>query len=133
MPLQKENTARAVTDADRQVGKNVRRYRVARGMTLVDLSEVLGISHQQLQKYETGTNRLSAGVLLHVSRILAVPLTDLFESAPLAQAGAISAADTSRELCRKLIDQTQSPRTLDMMARVLNVISDNASESGGKA
>lgn len=123
-PLRKAYAARSVTDVDRQVGRNVRKFRIAHGMTLVDLSEALGISHQQLQKYETGSNRLSAGVLMQISQILAVPLADLFESPSLQTAGPKSAADQSRELCRKMIDRTQSQQTLDLMARVLKAIYD---------
>ena len=125
-PLRKATATRSVTDVDRQVGENVRKFRIAHGMTLVDLSEALGISHQQLQKYETGSNRLSAGVLLNVSRILAVPLADLFERLPPRRVGPKSAADQSRELCRQVIDRTQSQQTLDLMAKVLKVIYDSA-------
>ncbi|MEH6409353.1 MAG: helix-turn-helix transcriptional regulator [Hyphomonas sp.] len=125
-PLRKATATRSVTDVDRQVGENVRKFRIAHGMTLVDLSEALGISHQQLQKYETGSNRLSAGVLLNVSRILAVPLADLFERLPSRNVGPKSSADQSRELCRQVIDRTQSQQTLDLMAKVLKVIYDSA-------
>lgn len=113
------------TDVDRQVGKNVRKLRMAHGMTLVDLSGELGISHQQLQKYETGSNRLSAGTLLQVSRILGVSLADLFEYAQGQGAGPKSGTDLSRDQCHQFIDRTRSGRKLDMMAKVLKVIHDS--------
>ena len=47
-------TSRSPTEIDKLVGTNVRRVRLERGLTLSDLGEQLGISHQQLQKYETG-------------------------------------------------------------------------------
>ena len=47
-------------------------------MTLVELAGLLGISHQQLQKYETGINRISAGMLYEAAKRLDVPLADFF-------------------------------------------------------
>lgn len=72
-------SARAPTDIDRLVGKNVRRLRVQRQGTLAGLAAELGISHQQLQKYETGSNRLSAGMVARMAELFGVPITSLFQ------------------------------------------------------
>jgi transcriptional regulator with XRE-family HTH domain len=117
--------ARVVTDVDRLVGENVRRFRNARGMTLAELSLGLGISHQQLQKYETGMNRLSAGILMDVSKLLDVSLTELFETGVTKQDRSRSAADTSRRMCQAIVNQTESPAKLALMARILKVIRDS--------
>lgn len=121
-PGPKGHTARTPTDVDRLVGMNVRKLRTAQGMTLVELSKELGISHQQRQKYETGANRLTAGILMNLSGILGVPLVALFENVAGADTGPKTRIDRSRTVCHRVIDHTPSGHKLDMMASVLKVI-----------
>ena len=47
-------------------------------MTLTDLGAVLGLSHQQLQKYETGANRVSVGMVVKIAEALNLSIDDLF-------------------------------------------------------
>jgi transcriptional regulator with XRE-family HTH domain len=58
------------SEIDRQVGERMRRRRILLGLTQDDLSEALGISYQQIQKYETGANRISAGRLAQIASVL---------------------------------------------------------------
>ncbi|MCB9991968.1 MAG: helix-turn-helix transcriptional regulator [Rhodospirillales bacterium] len=58
---------------DRQIGQNLRTLRQQAGMSQQDLGKHLGISYQQIQKYEHGTNRLSATNLWVLCRIFGVP------------------------------------------------------------
>ena len=124
-PAPKRNSARAVTDVDRQVGVNVRKLRTAQGMTLVELSEELGISHQQLQKYETGSNRLSAGILMAMSERLGVPVSELFDTGGTTKKSSESESDRLKIFCQRIIERTRSRKTLDIMARVLKAIDEN--------
>ena len=62
---------------DRQLGERLRQARQLREMSLDTLSSALGISYQQLQKYEKGNNRISVSRLRDISRVLRVPLTSL--------------------------------------------------------
>ena len=57
---------------DRHVGERIRRRRAEVGLTQEDLGRILEISYQQIQKYETGANRISAGRLFEVGRALTV-------------------------------------------------------------
>jgi transcriptional regulator with XRE-family HTH domain len=82
--LPRPASSRSPTETDIQVGRNIRTLRIEAGLTLSELGEALGISHQQLQKYETGTNRLSAGMLAAVARVLRVPIQSLFDEEPAA-------------------------------------------------
>ena len=66
-------------DIDRHVGERIRRRRVMLGLTQEQLGEALGISYQQIQKYETGANRVSAGRLFMISQILEVGIAVLFD------------------------------------------------------
>lgn len=57
---------------DIHVGKRVRALRMARGMSQEGLAEHLAVTFQQVQKYEKGTNRISASRLFQISRVLEV-------------------------------------------------------------
>ncbi len=58
------------SEIDRQVGERIRRRRILLGVTQDELGEALGISYQQIQKYETGANRISAGRLAQIASVL---------------------------------------------------------------
>jgi transcriptional regulator with XRE-family HTH domain len=71
---------------DKHVGSRVRLRRVMLNLNQTDLATRLGLSYQQVQKYETGTNRIGASRLQQISHILQVPVAFFFEGAPgLAQ------------------------------------------------
>lgn len=65
-------------DVDIHVGRKVRQCRWYAGMSQRELAEILGISYQQLQKYETGANRMSVGRLWDIAQVLEVPIAHFF-------------------------------------------------------
>jgi transcriptional regulator with XRE-family HTH domain len=67
---------------DKHVGSRVRMRRMMLGMTQTKLGDGLGLTFQQVQKYEKGTNRMGASRLQHISHILQVPVPFFFEGAP---------------------------------------------------
>ncbi len=67
---------------DRHVGTRVRMRRMLIGMSQEKLGEALGITFQQVQKYEKGMNRISASRLQQTSRVLGVPIDYFYEGAP---------------------------------------------------
>jgi transcriptional regulator with XRE-family HTH domain len=67
---------------DRHVGSRVRMRRVLVGISQEKLGESLGLTFQQVQKYEKGTNRIGASRLQQISRILGVPVEYFFDGAP---------------------------------------------------
>jgi len=69
---------------DVQVGFNIRQIRKAQGLSQTALADALGVSFQQVQKYERGSNRVSASALWRVARFLKVTPGALFESADTA-------------------------------------------------
>jgi transcriptional regulator with XRE-family HTH domain len=71
---------------DIHVGGRVRLRRMMLGMSQEKLGEQLGITFQQIQKYEKGTNRIGASRLQHIARVLTVPVAFFFEDAPGAPA-----------------------------------------------
>ena len=71
---------------DVHVGKRVRHRRWLVGMTQQQLAEKVGIKFQQIQKYETGANRVSASRLWDISEVLDVPVSFFFEGLDVEQA-----------------------------------------------
>jgi len=78
---------RRSSEADKIVGRNVRVYRLAKGLSQTQLGEQLGVTFQQVQKYENGTNRIGSGRLMQISKALEVPITAFFEGADKPQQG----------------------------------------------
>jgi transcriptional regulator with XRE-family HTH domain len=64
------------------VGRNIRMRRQQRGLTQAELGDHLGVTHQQIQKYESGANRVGASRLDQIAGALAVPLATLFNGHP---------------------------------------------------
>ena len=105
------------------VGDKIRKLRLDRNMTLAELGSELGISHQQLQKYETGTNRLSAGMLSNVADVLRVSIEELFEDAIAPKGRSPDPVEKARNECHTWINRTSSTDKLSAMARVLKALS----------
>jgi transcriptional regulator with XRE-family HTH domain len=74
----------AINPTDKHVGNRVRMRRLMLDMSQTDIADALGLTFQQVQKYEKGSNRISAGRLQHISQILQVPVPFFFEGAPAA-------------------------------------------------
>lgn len=86
-------TKKSPNPIDKHVGSRVRMRRMMVGMSQEKLGENLGITFQQIQKYEKGTNRIGASRLQHISSVLGVPISFFFEGAPNAQPAAQGFAD----------------------------------------
>jgi transcriptional regulator with XRE-family HTH domain len=67
---------------DRHVGTRLRMRRLMLNMTQTEIGNALGVTFQQVQKYEKGTNRISASRLQHLCKILDVPVSFVFDGAP---------------------------------------------------
>lgn len=80
---------KAPNPIDKFVGGRVRMQRLLAGFSQEKLGDALGITFQQVQKYEKGSNRISASRLQQLSRILGVDVAFFFDGAP---AGAAAAA-----------------------------------------
>ncbi len=75
---------KAPNPTDKHVGSRVRMRRMMLGMSQEKLGDALGLTFQQVQKYEKGTNRIGASRLQQISNILQVPVSFFFEGAPNA-------------------------------------------------
>ena len=72
---------------DKHVGSRVRMRRMMLSMSQEKLGDALGLTFQQVQKYEKGTNRIGASRLQQISNILQVPVSFFFEGAPHVPGG----------------------------------------------
>jgi transcriptional regulator with XRE-family HTH domain len=82
-----EMSTKAPNPVDKYVGSRVRMRRIMLGMSQEKLGEALGLTFQQIQKYEKGTNRVGASRIQQISEILQVPVSFLFEGGPSTTAG----------------------------------------------
>lgn len=70
---------RKATAVDRHIGKRIRETRLVHDMPQEKLAGILGVTFQQVQKYESGANRISASRLYEVAKALKVPVWHFFE------------------------------------------------------
>jgi transcriptional regulator with XRE-family HTH domain len=82
MAEEKWMAKKAPNPIDKHVGSRVRMRRMMLSMSQEKLGDALGLTFQQVQKYEKGTNRIGASRLQQISNILQVPVAFFFEGAP---------------------------------------------------
>ena len=109
---------------DAHVGKRIRHRRWMVGMTQQQLAEKVGIKFQQIQKYETGMNRVSASRLWEIAEVLGVPISFFFDGLAGAEPqvhGDLMGDKEAAELVRSYfaIPEAQRRRLFDL-ARVLS-------------
>ncbi len=80
---------------DRHVGRRVQEKRLDLGMTQTALAKAVGVSFQQVQKYEKGTNRVSASKLFEMAEFMQVGIPFFFEGFNRAQPGVAETASAS--------------------------------------
>lgn len=103
---------------DVHVGRRVREARATKSMSQEQLGNILGVSFQQVQKYEKGTNRIGSSRLWDIARALDVPVSYFFE-------GIEEGAENDRPLARRTIEMA---KRIDSIAdssvrnQVLNLI-----------
>ena len=89
---EEDRSARRANPIDAHVGSRVRLRRMLLGMSQERLGEQLGLTFQQVQKYEKGVNRIGASRLFELAQILGVPVQFFYEEAPTATSGRAAAA-----------------------------------------
>ena len=99
-------TSKSPHDIDIYVGKQVRYRRWQLNMTQTQLATAVGIKFQQIQKYETGANRISASRLWEISNALGVPITYFFDRAAVEEQSRSFADSSMQEKLELLSDPT---------------------------
>ena len=109
---------------DQVVGKRVRTRRTLLGMSQEKLGEAIGLTFQQVQKYERGMNRISASKLWAMSNVLEVPVTYFFETILDADEGAVDECATISGA--QSIDVLNRRETLELVRAYSRVAPESA-------
>src|SRR5262247_2478593 len=104
-------TSKEPDSIDRIVGRNIRICRLQKRLTQTELADALGLTFQQVQNYEKGTNRVGSGRLLRIATFLDVPVTALFK-------GSDEMADTDKQLIFDQLARPHANRLLQAFARI---------------
>jgi transcriptional regulator with XRE-family HTH domain len=110
-----EKSSRRPNPIDAHVGSRVRLRRVLLGMSQERLAEQLGLTFQQVQKYEKGINRIGASRLFDLAHVLGVPIQFFYEKAPAAEgAGEPSAGFAEQMTEGYIVDFLNSREGLEL-------------------
>ena len=110
---------KAATAIDKHVGRRVRMRRMLIGMTQEKLGEALGLTFQQVQKYEKGTNRIGASRLHQIAAILGVPVEFFYEGAP-ALGGKASASELPASYGSEFLATPEGVQLMKAFTRIRN-------------
>lgn len=125
--MQTKKTKGTPTDIDTHVGQRIRVRRSLLGLSQEKLAEALGITFQQVQKYERGTNRVSASRLHELSKALSVPVSFFFDqSSSTPKATAYGFSDNEQEGFDSGEDIMQRKETLELIRIYYSVQSPEA-------
>lgn len=105
-----ERSSRKPNPIDAHVGTRVRLRRMLLGMSQEKLGEHLGLTFQQVQKYEKGVNRIGASRLFDLSRVLGVPVQFFYDEAPMDASEGLVAAGFSEQPAESYVVEFLSTR-----------------------
>ena len=120
MTRPKLKSARSIRSIDQDIGAAIRAARTARGMTQQDLASKIGVTFQQLQKYETASNRISTARLMDIAEALDMAVGEFLPSMAATSASAeVSAPDLAKLISLYLrLAPADQQRMLDYAARL---------------
>jgi transcriptional regulator with XRE-family HTH domain len=125
---------KAPNPTNKHVGSRVRMRRKMLAMSQTKLGDALGVTFQQVQKYEKGTNRIGASRLQQISHILQVPVVFFFEGAPNASAPQIPMAQidafVSDSNGLRLIGAFMRIDNVALQRRIVRLVQDIADDDG---
>lgn len=118
----------AVTEVDKSIGKKIQIRRKELGLTAAELSEQVGISQQQLSRYERGTNKINVTHLFNIAYITSTPISWFFagctpemSSLSVKSEAATYTVVTDRELTERL-NQVWPKLTLEQQRSVIALL-----------
>jgi transcriptional regulator with XRE-family HTH domain len=113
------NDERAANAVDRKLGQRVRTRRLEIGMSQERLAELLGVTFQQVQKYEKGINRIAASRLLDISGALDMPIARLYEG--LLGRGAAGVTESSKDYIDDALATPEGAQLMSLFASIKSV------------
>ncbi len=123
-PAEGTGASRSVTEHDAGIGRQIKRRRAVLGMTQWQLADQLGVSFQQLHKYETGVNRVPAMRLLDIAKALSTPIEWFFETPGEGEAPLESRLSETRleAQCREIAQLLTSLPTAESRDRLIKLV-----------
>ena len=124
-PVKKAVPANRASSIDRHVGTRIRERRIMRGLSQQQMADMIGVTYQQAHKYERGINRISAGRLYEITRVLNVPITYFFEGLDITEDD--ETLNPRQRMCLELarnfasISNQRHQEALSQLARALAV------------
>jgi transcriptional regulator with XRE-family HTH domain len=118
-----------VEEIEHKIGDTIMNLRKTRGYTRLELGQLLNVSHQQIAKYESGTNRITAGKLYLLAQIMNVSLDYFFTdiSTPMQQLATRNISDREQIDIAKYFMSIANPRKRDAVKLLARLFSeDNA-------
>jgi transcriptional regulator with XRE-family HTH domain len=120
--MAKPKRGRSTAAVDDHVGARIRERRIMLGLTQQQLAELIGVTYQQAHKYERGINRVSAGRLFEIGRVLSVPVGYFYEG--IGEEGTRQVTQRERmmlEIARNFADITNErhQEAVSQLARAL--------------
>jgi transcriptional regulator with XRE-family HTH domain len=118
------------------VGRNIRIHRLQCGISQTDLGERIGVTFQQIQKYENGANRVGAGRLMQISSALGVSLESLFDGSTTAgrthpdQIGRALLADPRAMRLVRGFDRIRGDRSRRAILRLIETLGGTRAHAG---
>jgi transcriptional regulator with XRE-family HTH domain len=110
----RNNASRRLDPLDVLVGKRIRTQRLVRKMSQSELGKQLGITFQQIQKYESGVNRVGAGRLQSIAKIFGMPVNVFFGEDNATQ----DASDATNEAMLNFLNTARAVKLVKDFARV---------------
>ncbi|MDX2141739.1 MAG: helix-turn-helix transcriptional regulator [Rhodospirillaceae bacterium] len=116
--------ANRANSIDRHVGSRIRERRIMLGLSQQQMADMIGVTYQQAHKYERGINRISAGRLFEISRVLNVPITFFYDG---LDSGDDESSNQRQRMCLELarnfssISNQKHQEALSQLARALAV------------
>lgn len=117
-----------IDEVDRSIGERLKAARLRRQKTLSALADELGLTYQQVHKYESGRNRISASTLFKAAETLGIELSFFFSGCPQMRVGANPsyAADPSSDAeLQAALMRIEDPEVRARLMQLLEAITDS--------
>lgn len=105
---------------DRHVGSRIRMHRMLAGISQERLGESLGVTFQQVQKYEKGSNRVSASRLQHIATMLGIPVSFFFDGAPGSEEALAGVNDRASEYVSDFLLTSEGVQLIKAFSQIKN-------------
>ncbi|MGD9814392.1 MAG: helix-turn-helix domain-containing protein [Hyphomonadaceae bacterium] len=113
------NDERAAKAVDKKIGQRVRSRRLEINMSQERLADMLGVTFQQVQKYEKGVNRIAASRLHDIAAALDMPVSRFFEGLSGGRSGGV--AESAREFADDVLSTPEGAQLIALFASIKSV------------